>query len=73
MASALARTGTAAAPRAPMAQDENSGVVVSVRGSVVDICFKVTLPSIHSVLTAGAHGQIIIEVLAHRDARHVRG
>ncbi len=51
----------------------HSGVVVSVRGSVVDIRFDVVLPAIHSLLQAGADGQIIIEVLAHRDANHVRG
>jgi len=51
----------------------NSGVVVSVRGSVVDIRFEAQLPPIFSVLRAGAHEQIIIEVLAQRDAHHVRG
>ena len=50
-----------------------SGVVVSVRGSVVDIRFDAPLPTIHSMLHAGVDGQIIIEVLAHRDASHVRG
>src|SRR5471030_483770 len=50
-----------------------SGVVVSVRGSVVDIRFDGHLPPIYSVLRAGADKQIVIEVLAQRDARHVRG
>jgi F-type H+-transporting ATPase subunit beta len=50
-----------------------SGVVVSVRGSVVDIQFDEHLPAIHSVLRAGDEGQIIIEVLAQLDARCVRG
>jgi len=49
------------------------GAVVSVRGSVVDIRFEEHLPPIYSVLRAGAEGQIVIEVLAQRDARHVRG
>ena len=51
----------------------NAGVVVSVRGSVVDIRFEGRLPPIYSVLHAGTDRQIIIEVLAQRDARHVRG
>ena len=48
-------------------------MVVSVRGSVVDIRFDEHLPPIYSVLRAGAEKQIVIEVLAQRDARHVRG
>jgi len=50
-----------------------AGTVVSVRGSVVDIRFERHLPPIYSVLRAGAERQIVIEVLAQRDARHVRG
>ncbi len=52
---------------------KNPGVVVSVRGSVVDVRFDRTLPPIHTVLKAGANDEIIIEVLAQRDAHHVRG
>src|SRR3989304_9285844 len=51
----------------------NSGTVISVRGSVVDVRFDAQLPPIYSVLRAGAEQQIVIEVLAQRDARHVRG
>jgi F-type H+-transporting ATPase subunit beta len=51
----------------------NLGLVVSVRGSVVDIRFDGHLPAIYSVLLAGAERQIVIEVLAQQDARHVRG
>ena len=51
----------------------NLGVVVSVRGSVVDVRFDKHLPPIYSVLRAGDEGRIVIEVLAQRDARHVRG
>jgi len=51
----------------------NLGEVVSVRGSVVDIRFNEHLPPIYSVLRAGAKNQIVIEVLAQRDACHVRG
>ena len=50
-----------------------SGVVVSVRGSVVDVRFNEDLPANHNRLHAGKDGQITIEVLAHRDAYHVRG
>jgi len=51
----------------------NLGAIVSVRGSVVDIRFDKHLPPIYSVLRAGDEGRIVIEVLAQRDARHVRG
>lgn len=49
------------------------GVIVAVRGSVVDVRFEHRLPAIHTVLRAGAAGEIIIEVQLHRDTRHVRG
>ena len=42
----------------------NLGVVVSVRGSVVDVRFDNHLPPIYSMLRAGAEKQIVIEVLA---------
>ena len=51
----------------------NLGVVVSVRGSVVDIRFDEHLPPIYSVLLTGPEKQIVIEVLAQQDAHHVRG
>ena len=56
--------------------DSNSprhGTITSVRGSVVDIRFDEKLPPIYSVLHAGEQGRVIIEVLAQRDSRHVRG
>jgi len=54
-------------------ESTNRGVIASVRGSVVDIRFHERLPPIYSVLRAGNEGQIVIEVMAQRDARHVRG
>ncbi len=51
----------------------NLGVVVSVRGSVVDIKFNKNLPPIYSILHVGAENKICIEVLAQIDAEHVRG
>ncbi len=50
----------------------NPGLIVSVRGSVVDIRFDEHLPPIYTVLRAGPENQVILEVLAQRDARHVR-
>ena len=38
----------------------NSGVVVSVRGGVVDMLFDAQLPPIYSLLRAGAEKQIVI-------------
>lgn len=51
----------------------NKGVVVALRGSIVDLRFDERLPAINSVLRAGLGGQIVIEVLAQSDAHHVRG
>lgn len=51
----------------------NIGSVTAVRGSVVDLRFDGALPPIYSLLRAGAENEIVIEVLAQRDARHVRG
>ncbi len=51
----------------------NQGIVVSVRGSVVDVRFEKQLPPIYSVLRTGNQGQIVIEVLAQWDEFHVRG
>lgn len=65
-----------ALPATPMTRPTvppNPGTVVAVRGSVVDIRFDGPLPPIHSVLRAGTESRIVIEVLAQRDARHVRG
>lgn len=50
----------------------NIGTVVSVRGSVIDICFPVHLPAIYTLLHA-RDGKIAIEVLMQMDLHHVRG
>ena len=63
----------ALATELPASPPAASGSVVSVRGSVVDVRFDGPLPPIYSVLRAGADKQIVIEVLAQRDARSVRG
>jgi len=57
-------------PETPRA---NTGVVVSVRGSVVDARFDAHLPPIYSVLHAGEGGRVVIEVLSQPDTHHVRG
>ncbi len=49
------------------------GLIVSIRGSVVDARFEKNLPSIYSLLQTGEQNQIAIEVLAQLDAYHVRG
>ena len=50
----------------------NLGVVVAVRGSVVDIRFDAHLPPIYSLLHA-KEAKVAIEVLAQLDAHTVRG
>ncbi len=49
------------------------GKVISVRGSVVDVRFESDLPSIYTVLHAGANREISIEVLSQLDHHRVRG
>src|SRR5579862_8600037 len=51
----------------------NPGVIVSVRGSVVDVRFDGRLPPVYSMLRTGVDQQIVIEVLAQQDAHLVRG
>ena len=48
----------------------NTGTVVSIRGSVIDVRFQDKLPEIHNQLTAGS---IVIEVLIHLTPEVVRG
>lgn len=49
----------------------NTGTVVAVRGSVVDVRFDAHLPPIHHLLHA-EQGRIVMEVQTQRDAQHVR-
>jgi F-type H+/Na+-transporting ATPase subunit beta len=51
----------------------NLGVIVAVRGSVVDVRFDGRLPPIFSLLRTGCRREVLIEVLAQRDERHIRG
>lgn len=51
----------------------NLGVIVSVRGSVVDIRFDGHLPPIYTLLRTGQDGRVAIEVLTQLDAHRVRG
>ncbi|MGN8159598.1 F0F1 ATP synthase subunit beta [Salinisphaera sp. RV14] len=48
------------------------GVIVAVRGSVVDVGFAAHLPPIYTILYAGDDGEIVMEVLSQLDARRVR-
>ncbi len=49
------------------------GVIVSVRGSVVDGWFPPPLPGIHTELRTGENGRVIVEVVSHPDPETVRG
>jgi F-type H+-transporting ATPase subunit beta len=52
---------------------KDTGIVVAIRGSVVDMKFEGDLPPVFTLLKTGDQGRIVIEVLAQSDARHVRG
>ncbi len=60
-------------PQQDVITKPSSGVVVAVRGSVVDVRFEEQLPAIYSVLRTGVHKEIMLEVLAQIDAQRVRG
>jgi F-type H+-transporting ATPase subunit beta len=49
------------------------GQVVSIRGSVIDVHFDEKLPSVFSVLHAGADDKIVIEVMEQLGEHRVRG
>jgi F-type H+-transporting ATPase subunit beta len=51
----------------------NIGIILSVRGSAVDIRFAQQLPPINALLRTGKLGEIAIEVWAQLDAHSVRG
>jgi F-type H+-transporting ATPase subunit beta len=57
-----------------MKREANEGVILSIRGSVVDARFPAgRLPDIGNVLLAGEEGRIRIEVMVQLDAETVRG
>ncbi len=50
----------------------NQGQVVSIRGSVVDVQFPHSLPSLHNILLTGKEKQVIIETIAHLNNNTIR-
>src|SRR5271167_3626767 len=52
---------------------ENHGIVLSIRGSVIDVRFDGKLPAINNLLRAGDKAQVLIEVWAQLDPHRVRG
>ena len=56
-----------------MEPSENHGIVLSVRGSVIDARFDRNLPAINNLLRAGDQAQVLIEVWAQLDAHRIRG
>lgn len=52
---------------------EETGKVISVRGSIVDVRFEHRLPPIYTLLKTGKDEKILIEILTQLDANSVRG
>ncbi|MDJ0901333.1 MAG: F0F1 ATP synthase subunit beta [Xenococcus sp. MO_188.B8] len=50
----------------------NTGRVISIRGSIVDVAFADSLPERHSLLKTGASQQIALEVMTYLSAKLVR-
>ncbi len=57
----------------PHLMHHNSGVVLSVRGSVVDVRFPHGLPGLHNILLTGRNNEIVVEVQSHLHSELVRG
>ncbi len=55
------------------ASQPTHGMVIAVRGSIVDARFPDHLPDLQNELRAGAAGEIAVEVAAHLDHQTVRG
>ncbi|NNM43308.1 MAG: F0F1 ATP synthase subunit beta [Chlamydiae bacterium] len=51
----------------------NLGMIVAVKGSIIDAKFENELPSINSLLRTGKNQQIVIEVQTHLSPNTVRG
>lgn len=54
-------------------RSSRQGRVISVRGSVVDACFRSHLPALSHILKAENHQQTLIEVTTHLSSQTVRG
>jgi len=63
---------TAHLRRSSEEEADDTGQVVSVRGSVVDVRFLQRLPAIYAVLRAVDESDLVLEVLAQLDAQTVR-
>lgn len=50
----------------------NAGVVISIRGGILDVRFDGLLPSIYTILHTGKEFKEKIELLTQLDSRHVR-
>lgn len=51
---------------------QNIGIVIAVRGSVVDVKFEKDLPSIDMVVKSGKNFEMILEVQMQLDKKHIR-
>jgi F-type H+-transporting ATPase subunit beta len=51
----------------------NTGTVISIRGSVVDFRFDSQLPAIRNLLRTGKNNEIAIEVFSQLDDKRIRG
>ena len=54
-------------------QDEATGRIVAIQGSVVDVAFEGAPPPVNRRLTTGARGDVVVEVAALLDPHTVRG
>jgi F-type H+/Na+-transporting ATPase subunit beta len=53
--------------------EPNTGMVISIRGNVVDARFSKVIPQLHNMLICGKEDTIQIEVILHLDDQTIRG
>lgn len=56
-----------------MEDSKNTGTIVAVRSSVVDVRFPLRLPAINTILQTEGLKEVVIEVLTHLNSEVVRG
>ncbi|MBN1277327.1 MAG: F0F1 ATP synthase subunit beta [Deltaproteobacteria bacterium] len=53
--------------------NSQTGKVISIRGSVVDVQFRGYLPAINNILKGGRDNEVILETVIHLDKNSIRG
>lgn len=58
---------------AKISQPLNTGSIIAIQGTVVDVAFCGALPPVHTLLRTGEQGKVLLEVLTHLESNKIRG